>query len=195
MDDYIAKPIRFNDLAQALENCHPLTPRLSHQSSEPWESPSTIRTALKMTARTWRSAPVLAAPSAALLSWEALQEVREMAGAERPEDWIEIIDCYLEETPRLLHTMHEAIAQTDAKLLRRSAHSLKSSSATLGAPALASLCQQLDEALHNLPDPDRPEVLTARTEQVIQIETEYQRVQSALVMEKQRCYLQECFQP
>ena len=196
MDDYIAKPIRFNELAQALEKCHPLTQRLSSHSSK------------KVNSLTGATKPMVlslslpsSSPSTALLSSEALQEIREMAGADRPEDWIDIIDCYLEETPKLLCTMHEAIAQANVKLLRRAAHSLKASSATLGAPRLADLCKQLDEELHEaqvLIDKQTPDKQTTdkqalidKTEQVIQIEAEYQQVQNALLAEKQRCYSQE----
>ncbi len=195
MDDYIAKPIRFNELAQALEKCHPLSQGLSQRLNGHSRNMN-LSTGIKKSVVV--SVPMLSSPpSPALLSSEALREIREMAGADRPEDWIDIIDCYLEETPKLLSTMHEAIAQANAKLLRRVAHSLKASSATLGAPRLADLCKRLDEELHEATLTDKvltDKVLTNKTEQVIQIETEYQLVQSALLTEKQRCYSQEYIQ-
>jgi HPt (histidine-containing phosphotransfer) domain-containing protein len=44
---------------------------------------------------------------------------------------VEMIDCYLEEAPKLLSAIAQAIAQNDAVQLRSSAHNLKASSATL----------------------------------------------------------------
>ena len=51
---------------------------------------------------------------------------------------------YLEDAPQLVGAIAQAAAQTDFEQLRFAAHSLKSSSATLGAKRLAKLCQQME---------------------------------------------------
>jgi len=186
MDDYIAKPIRLRELMQALEKCQPLTSSkncsLPHQivkNVEPYANGNTK----PMTALSALPNSQIASLSPAILSPDALQAAREMAGADRPDDWVDLIDCYLEETPKLLNAMREAIAQANVEQLRRAAHSLKASSATLGAPGLTHLCRQLDEALREA------DTLTNEVEQVRQIEIEYQRVETAFVAERQRWQL------
>ena len=88
---------------------------------------------------------------------------------------VEVINCYLAETPIHLRGLRTAIGQKDRAALRYAAHSLKSSSAMVGAIALASLCAQLEAlsqptstALVDLP------ILLAP------LEAEYERVQTAL---------------
>ena len=51
---------------------------------------------------------------------------------------------YLEDAPPLMKTIRDAVERADADALRRAAHSLKSSSANLGAVRLARLCQELE---------------------------------------------------
>jgi two-component system sensor histidine kinase/response regulator len=56
----------------------------------------------------------------------------------------ELVDAYLESTPGLLAAMRQAAAAGDAAGLQRAAHTLKTGSANLGAPALAALCKGLE---------------------------------------------------
>ncbi|NJR66184.1 MAG: Hpt domain-containing protein [Leptolyngbyaceae cyanobacterium CRU_2_3] len=84
-----------------------------------------------------------------------------------------------------MNVMQQALDQSDATLLRRSAHSLKASSAMLGAPRLAELCGQLDEALCEV------SILTQEGIQVAEIEIEFQQVQAGLSAERQRCHSEE----
>lgn len=55
-----------------------------------------------------------------------------------------VLDLYLEDAPQLLASIHKAVIAQDFSSLRFAAHSLKSSSATLGAKRLAALCQELE---------------------------------------------------
>ena len=77
-----------------------------------------------------------------------------------------------------------ALCNADPLALRRDAHSLKSISGTLGAFGLFKLCEQLEimgrigtEANQALPDP--------AGELLKQVEAEYQRVQTALKIERE----------
>ncbi|WP_170292051.1 Hpt domain-containing protein [Heliobacterium mobile] len=56
----------------------------------------------------------------------------------------QLISIYLRETPKKLDAIQEAIEQEDAKALRSSAHSLKSSSAMLGAVTVTELSWKLE---------------------------------------------------
>ncbi|MEG4201028.1 response regulator [Microcoleus sp. Pol12A5] len=96
----------------------------------------------------------------------------------------EAIEIYLETAPELLRGISMALSNADPLALRRSAHSLKSISGTLGAFRLFELCEQLEimgrigtNANQPLPDP-----ASALLEEV---EAEYQRVEAALKIEMQ----------
>ena len=51
---------------------------------------------------------------------------------------------YLENSPKLVNDIEQAMQRRDSEALHFAAHTLKSSSATLGAKALAELCRQLE---------------------------------------------------
>lgn len=117
MDDYISKPIRVQELVQALSQCQPK--RAGAQGR-----------------RENCSAPV----DVKMLH----SSMRDMAGENAAEIMVELIDCYLEEAPLLVQAIGKAVAQEDAATLRQAAHSLKSSSLSFGAVNLSNLCQQLE---------------------------------------------------
>ena len=56
----------------------------------------------------------------------------------------ELIDAYLDDTPRLINELTESLAQQDATKFSRTAHSIKSSSASLGALPLSLLAKELE---------------------------------------------------
>jgi HPt (histidine-containing phosphotransfer) domain-containing protein len=97
-----------------------------------------------------------------------------------------VMDSYLQETPKLLQTMRNAlsrslnagtVAQKDAAALNSAAHSLKSTSATFGATNLAQLCKELEASAGT-------STLEATAAMVSQVETEYEKVKTALLQER-----------
>jgi len=74
----------------------------------------------------------------------ALDNLREMVGGD-VEFMIELMNTFLEDAPRMLTDMRQALESGDAKLLRRAAHSLKSNSAEFGAMTLSEVCRELEE--------------------------------------------------
>jgi HPt (histidine-containing phosphotransfer) domain-containing protein len=79
--------------------------------------------------------------SDAVLDTNLFTELKDSMGA----DFIaELIDTYCEETPQLIQRLQEALAQGDANGFRLQAHSIKSSSAALGAVELAALARALE---------------------------------------------------
>jgi two-component system sensor histidine kinase/response regulator len=73
----------------------------------------------------------------------ALDELLETTGND-PHFLAELIDTYLADSAALLGTMRRALTDAQNDELRRAAHSMKSNSASFGAQALATLCQQLE---------------------------------------------------
>jgi HPt (histidine-containing phosphotransfer) domain-containing protein len=63
-----------------------------------------------------------------------------------PEFVRELLETYLAETPEQLAAISAAIAADDAAALVRPAHTLKSSSATMGAMRLSAFARELEMA-------------------------------------------------
>ena len=77
-----------------------------------------------------------------LVDQEALERLQEATGDETFVH--QLVATFLEEAPKLLEALSEAIESGDAELLRRSAHTLKSNARTFGAERLATRCQELE---------------------------------------------------
>ena len=61
------------------------------------------------------------------------------------EDFIpELVSTYLEETKALIQKLHEALSANQVEDFRRAAHSIKSSSASLGALEFSALAKELE---------------------------------------------------
>ena len=104
----------------------------------------------------------------------------EMVGADMPEVLLDLLDPYLEESTSLVDAIHTGLRQGDLSSMLRPAHSLKSSSASIGAMRLSKLCSDLETHLRgSLPGLDVPK-------QVQLIEHEFARVHSALMIEKEK---------
>ncbi len=142
MDDYASKPLTLESLAAALERCpHPPEDCLLARP-QPTATPEID----PMTAATTASSlgdtdSMLGSDVLDLASLEALAE---MYGPEGRTLVAATIDIFLEETPRLLRDLGKAIAAGDEVWALRICHSLKSSSATLGAPKLSECCSVLE---------------------------------------------------
>ncbi len=74
---------------------------------------------------------------------DAIDELLRMVGDDR-EFLGDLIDTYLEDAPKQLAAMRDAVARQDAAALVRPAHTLKSNSRNLGATELAELCLDLE---------------------------------------------------
>jgi HPt (histidine-containing phosphotransfer) domain-containing protein len=62
-----------------------------------------------------------------------------------PDPRRRIIAIYLESAPKLMDSIRGAFAVSDRGSLRKSAHSLKSSSYNVGARCLGSICGELEQ--------------------------------------------------
>lgn len=101
-----------------------------------------------------------------------------MVGEDTPEVVVDLLDTYLEESAGLVHTITAAAAADNRDLMLRPAHSLKSSSASVGAMALSQLCADMElYARGSLPNLDV-------VQQAQSIEQEFERVRVALEHEK-----------
>ncbi|HEY9708565.1 MAG TPA: response regulator, partial [Oculatellaceae cyanobacterium] len=144
MNDYISKPIRVEELIRSLS-----------QSPSRFENPE----------------PEVVLEEA--IDTSVLQAFRNTMGPNADQFLAQLIEIYLEETPSLLQVMDTAQAQSDATAIKESAHTLKSSSASLGAITLSNLCEQLENLGNSQTTPESLEIIS-------HIEAEYARVKVAL---------------
>jgi len=149
MNDYVTKPIRPEELAAALMRCPGIA-----------EQPLAI-------------APAPAAQSQPRLAEEIQQALNTLVGDQEPELLTELIQTYLEGSASLIEDLQTASQHNNAAQLEQAAHSLKSSSASLGATRLAELCRQLEYQGRN-------QQLSEVIPQVEQVEQEYVQVRQIL---------------
>lgn len=140
MNDYISKPIQMEVLLQALKNLEVSSLKKAGGAGE-------IR--VDGTAAQWSDGAeirdLIPSPqTAAVLDAKALQTLRDMGGEDGPDVLVEVIDSFLEESPKQVQAIREAMNVGDVAVLTRVAHTLKPTSAALGAIALAQLCKELE---------------------------------------------------
>jgi HPt (histidine-containing phosphotransfer) domain-containing protein len=76
---------------------------------------------------------------------QILDGIRDLQSMEDPEILATLIRMFLESLPKRLASIRSAVFDSDPTLLREEAHSLKSSSASLGAAKMADICEGLEE--------------------------------------------------
>lgn len=160
MDDYISKPIQEQELIRALRLCQP----------------ETVEPRSQLTQERQVETPNVESPS--VLNRQVLNSLRQMAGAKAPMILRQIIGNYLEDAPQRLQSIRDAVAAGDATALRQSAHTLRSSSANLGAMNLSNLCKELEMM-------GRAGTTTDASRWITQVEAEYEKVKVALNLENE----------
>lgn len=153
MDEYLSKPVRFEDLAARLRQCQSTsTPIVGN-------APFTL----------------------SAINPSALDSFRAVMGDCATVAIAELLDCYFTETPKLLRTIEDAIAQTNALQLRQAAHTLKSSSAALGAQKMAEWCKELEVNAGHGKIPAATDVLPRLHREYAQVRIELERLYISLV--------------
>lgn len=77
---------------------------------------------------------------------EAIESIRRLQRPGKPDLVGRVLDIYLARTPEAIATMRLAMETDDATALREEAHSLKSSSAYVGAYSLSQCCARIEQA-------------------------------------------------
>jgi len=87
-----------------------------------------------------------AAAAAHAVDRSVLDRLREDLGDDVVRD---VIAEYLKESPSVLAKLRDAVARSDVPAIRRAAHSLKGTSASLGATELSGRCAELEQRSRN----------------------------------------------
>jgi HPt (histidine-containing phosphotransfer) domain-containing protein len=82
--------------------------------------------------------------SVPVLDQSVIATLKELGGAEEPGLFVELVDLFLEDAQVHLQALEKALATGDLKLLERTAHTLKSSSANVGALRFSRVCLDIE---------------------------------------------------
>jgi signal transduction histidine kinase/DNA-binding response OmpR family regulator len=125
MDGYLSKPFTQLQLAQLLEQWLPRA-----------ERPAVGIEAAAHAVAEDETDPVL--------DRGVLEQIRALQQPGAPSILAQVIGVYLEDSPAMIEGLKQALKTGDIATLTETAHSLKSSSANLGASRLSALCKELE---------------------------------------------------
>ncbi len=140
MDDYLSKPLNRALLEQTLRRwipvgaasrAPPATPTGAVAQPRPTPAPAFVAHAPPI--------PAISAPGAALDA-DVVRDLLEVMG----DEFTDLVHVYLEDTPKSIALLEQAAGTADNQGLIAPAHSLKSTSANLGALSLAELAKRLE---------------------------------------------------
>jgi PAS domain S-box-containing protein len=146
MDDYLAKPVRVKELIEAFKKCSTNYGMLEQKKE------------------------LVQKTKVSSLNQTILNDLKEMMGDDVGEVLGDLINSYLEESPTIITQMTESLENKDFEGLQRGAHSLKSSSASLGATDLAKICQEMENTVKNNQFHECALILTKLLEEYNQVE-------------------------
>ncbi|MBI1990315.1 MAG: response regulator [Betaproteobacteria bacterium] len=159
MDDYLSKPFSREQLSDALQRWLPAPPaaRADGASTAPALAP------------TQAAEP----PAADAVDLSALHKIRALQREGAPNLVHKLVKLFISNSAKLVENMKQALSTADAPQLQRAAHTLKSSSAILGASRLAEYCKRLETSARNA-------ALDGADELLSQIDREHRTVCSIL---------------
>jgi len=167
MDDYLAKPFAVDRLHAKLARWLSASTDSATTSASPaWDASGAETDRAPARAE---AAPV----SRAKLDPRPLDQMRAFQRPGAPSVVGKVIRMYLTTAPEQLATLRTATLEKNSKAVQQAAHSLKSSSANLGATAMAEMCRALEADARAGGCPESCDELEA-------LETEFHQVQLAL---------------
>ncbi|MFY8207386.1 MAG: ATP-binding protein, partial [Arenimonas sp.] len=129
MDDYLSKPVDRKLLEQVMIK---------------WMARDTNTPVVKAP-EPETPAPLAARAELPALDMEIVEDLQEMMGG----DYQSLIRIYLEDSPKLIGQIQSALDNRDCAALVAPAHTLKSSSANLGAMALSDIAKTIEKSARN----------------------------------------------
>jgi HPt (histidine-containing phosphotransfer) domain-containing protein len=134
MDDYLSKPVDRKLLEQVMMKW------TLHRKAPPSQDAPEMVTSEPDT-----TLPAVAAAEMPALDMEIVEDLQEMMGS----DYQSLIRIYLEDSPKLINQIQTALDNRDCAALVAPAHTLKSSSANLGAMALSDIAKTIEKSARN----------------------------------------------
>ncbi len=158
MDDYLSKPFRQPQLVSIVQRW------ISRRDSSAMNAPGTTSHA---------TAIVSSYESQDCLDEQILQDLRALRRPGRQDPYVGMLTRYLDSSREYLAAMQQNMAAQDATGLAQTTHSLKSSSAMVGAMTMAERVKKLEAIA-------RSGNLSVAPTAFAQVEQEYHRVRRAI---------------
>ncbi len=165
MDDYLSKPVSREQLENCLQRWLPGRANFNPRNAPPPPSRDAAAPAVVVAQPQRPAAPAIFP----VLDHSMLDELQEIAGGETAR----IVGLFLEDAPRLIAKLESASLVPDLDAMRDAAHTLKSSSANVGAMALSTAAKRVELGARAM-KLDRPAVAVAL------VIAEYARARMAL---------------
>ena len=156
MDGYVSKPIRESELLPILEK----TSSIAQEKKLNLKKNSSMITSFQV------------------IDHQVLESLKKLGRAKATDILTTIIQQYFEDAPQNIAKIRNSIKESNSQTLRHASHSLRSSSANLGAFVLSQYCQDIEDIA-------RQGSTQVSSQQLMQIETEYEKVKTALQSECQ----------
>ncbi|NOQ46005.1 MAG: response regulator [Desulfobulbaceae bacterium] len=146
MDDYISKPFKQDEILKILEHW-------SHGKQLKFTKDESIKHTKSEMAGSEQSHgehPKKEAEISSLpIDRSVLSALRNLQMEGKPDILVRIVNAYLSSSEPLIAELREALAVNDLEVLQNTAHSLKSSSANVGAVKLAEISKELEMGCRN----------------------------------------------
>ncbi len=184
MQSYISKPVSLEKLRAILQNCVPLADPEPEDSQADNQADNQSDTQLdnqldsQLDNQTAADLPP-AEPPLPILDFQALNAIRDSAGASAEAFLLEIIDCFFNDTPDLLNAILDALDRQDSTDLANTSHTLKGMSISIGASRLADLFARIETWTQEPQFWTHPPIPLTRI--LPTIEAEYSQVQTLLL--------------
>ena len=119
MDDYLSKPVQFKDMIRALQGSMPLVAEKQKVKAEPEENAKNV-------------------------DWSVLDAYYQVMGDDTDAFLVELVQTFLPNAQKLVDDLKASLDKKDLASFHRGAHTLKSSSASLGAMVLSDMAKKLE---------------------------------------------------
>jgi len=130
MDEYLSKPVQMEALRQVLEYAE-----MKQKGDKPVESV--------------QAEGENEVTETGVIEGRVIERYIEQLGMDNQGALVELIDIFLETTPEYIQDLFDGVQNRDLNTIRNYAHSLKSSSASLGAIELSRKCKILEMRMKN----------------------------------------------
>jgi HPt (histidine-containing phosphotransfer) domain-containing protein len=85
-------------------------------------------------------------PGSPAIDPEAIEQLRFLEDEDQPNVVAELVQLFIEHAPPKITAIREALVHGDAGAVKRAAHSLKGSSANVGARGMQQVCERIEHA-------------------------------------------------
>ena len=140
MDDYLSKPVSREQLQHCLQRWLPGRASFPTRNPPPEALPAVVTPLHPIIPPAPATGPANNTPAFPVLDSQVLDELVQIAGSETAR----IVGLFLEDAPRLIAQLENAASAPDLNAMRDAAHTLKSSSANIGAMALSTAAKRVE---------------------------------------------------